>query len=297
MKKLFLLIFIAFIIKSAFAQQLTIVSNYQSNPYILNKAFTGYNNASEICLTAKKYFIGFAYKNPGFQSLNFSTRKDYYGMGISLYNDNFGNTKFFNLGLTYAYHLDMGDKSLSFALSPKLIQFGLNQSNYIYFDDNDDAITNSAEHKIVFDADFGILFYTENIQAGLSINNLMQPNISVGGNESSENKITRNFNLISTYSHEINENFRIQPSILLTYNSLNLYYDLNFRAKIKNLVWVGTGYKQVKALSIMFGVDYKNYSFAYSYDHNLSYLSGFTHGSHEIFIGIKFNKLQSKSKI
>ncbi len=296
MKKSIFFTLISLICVLSIAQQQPIISNYQSNPYILNKAYTGYVSTPEICLTAKTYFVGFADKNPGFQSLNFATRKDYYGMGLSLYNDYFGNTRYTGIGLTYAYHLEMGDNSISFALSPRFSQYGLNESNYVYFDDNDDAISNANEHKMIFDADFGFLFYSENYEAGISINNLLESNISLGNNDSQSNKIIRTYNLMGKYKHNLNDDFLIQPGLLFTYNTYNLYYDLNVKAKIKDLVWAGIGYKQVNALNIMFGIDYKNYSFAYSYDYYLSHLSGFSHGSHEIFIGIRFNKSESYSK-
>ena len=278
------------------AQQQPIISNYQSNPYIINKAYTGYVKSPELGLTAKTYFLGFANKNPGFQSLNFATRKEYYGMGLFFFNDYFGNTRYTGVGLTYAYHIDMESNSIAFALSPKFSQYGLNESNYIYFDDNDEAISNANEHKMNFDADFGILLYADNYEAGFSVNNLLEPNISLGDNNSRLNKILRTYNFSGKYKYILNDDFIIQPGFFLAYNTFNLYYDLNLKAKIKDLVWVGTGYKQIKALNIMFGLDYKNYSFAYSYDHYLSHLSGFSLGMHEIFLGIRINNLGSTSK-
>jgi type IX secretion system PorP/SprF family membrane protein len=278
-------------------QQQPVISNYLSNPYIINKAYTGYKEDTEVSLLAKTFFVGFADKNPGFQSINLSTRTDFYGLGVALTNDYFGNTRSIGLGITYAYHIDMGNNAMSFALTPKFSQFSMNQTNYIYFDDNDDVITNAKENKIVFDADFGLLFYFDNYSAGISINNLLEPNVSLGGNVSDENRLLRSYNLIGAYNHSFSEDIKLEPSILLSYSPLNFYYDVNVRTHVKNLFWIGAGYKQVQAFNVMFGLDYKNYRFAYSYDHNLSAISKYSSGSHEICIGIRFGESSSKSKL
>lgn len=297
MKKSFLSFAFIITVCFAFAQQQPVISNYLSNPYIINKAYTGYRENTEVSLLAKTFFVGFADKNPGFQSINLSTRTEYYGLGLALTNDYFGNTRTLGLGITYAYHIDLGDNALSFALSPKFLQFGMDQSDYVYFDDNDDAISNSKENRIVFDTDFGFLFYSSNYSAGISITNLLEPNVSLGGNVSDENRLLRTFNLIGAYNHSFSEEIKLEPSILLSYSPLNFYYDVNVRTHLKSLFWIGAGYKQIQAFNIMFGIDYKNYRFAYSYDHNLSSISKYSSGSHEICIGISFGEASSISKL
>lgn len=290
MKKTLLIAYVLIIIANANAQQQPRISNYLSNPYIINKAYTGYSNETEVRLLAQTFFMGFSDKNPGMQSLNITNRTDSYGFGIALTNDCFGNTGSLGLGITYAYHIDMRDNALSFALSPKFTQFGMDQSTYIYFDDNDDVISNARESKLVFDADFGLLFYSDYYSAGISINNLLEPNISLAGNTSDENKLIRTYNLIGAYNHTINNEIKVEPSILLVYSPLNIYYDVNVRTHLKNIFQIGAGYKQTQTLSVMFGIDYKNYIFAYSYDHSLSSVAKFNSGSHEICIGIRFGE-------
>lgn len=297
MKKTLLVVSVLIIAAIANAQQQPIISNYLSNPYIINKAYIGYQEDTEVNLLAKTFFVGFADKNPGFQSLNLATRTDYYGLGIALTNDYFGNTRKLGLGITYAYHIDMGNNALSFALSPKFSQFGMDQSDYVFFDDNDDVITNAKENKLVFDADFGLLFYSDNYSAGISISNLLEPNVSLGGNISDENRLLRTYNFMGAYNHAFSDDVKVEPSILLTYSPLHFYYDVNVRTHLKNLFWIGAGYKQIQAFNVMFGIDYKNYRFAYSYDHNLSSISKYSSGSHEICIGIRFGESTSISKL
>lgn len=297
MKKLVLSLAFIITVCFAFAQQQPVISNYLSNPYIINKAYTGYSENTEVSLLAKTFFVGFADKNPGFQSVNLATRTEYYGLGIALTNDYFGNTRAIGLGITYAYHIEMGENSLAFALSPKFLQFGIDQSNYVFFDDNDDVITNAKENRLVFDADFGMLFYSSNYSAGISIINLLEPNVSLGGNVSDENRLLRTFNLIGAYNYSFSEDVKVEPSILLSYSPLNLYYDINVRTHLKNLFWIGAGYKQVQAFNIMFGIDYKNYRFAYSYDHNLSSISNYSFGSHEIVLGMSISKNSGTPKL
>ena len=69
--------------------------------------------------------------------------------------------------------------------------------------------------------------------------------------------------------------------------------DLNANFLIKELLWVGAGYRTGDAISAMLGIQLsKNMRINYSYDYTLTGLQKYNSGSHEITLGydLSFSK-------
>jgi len=299
MKKLLILFVSLFVFVSVQAQQSPIIGNYLNERFVINPATAGVFDGSQISLFAKNYFMGFTEKNPGTQMLSFTTRKDDYGIGLALINDYFGNTRNTSFSLAYAYHLKLNDEySLSFALAPKLSQFSVNQSEYVFFDDNDDAISGVNESKLFFDADFGVIAYSDELIAGIGVKNLLQPNVSLGGNTSTENRILRQIFVNADYRFAVSQDFTIQPALYTTYSEADLFFDVGSRFIVKEMFWAGLAYKSAPAMSVMFGVNYNALQFGYAYDYNLALVSGYSKGTHEIVLTYAFGgKVDSSPKL
>jgi type IX secretion system PorP/SprF family membrane protein len=294
MKKILILFISLFVFVSAYAQQTPVIGNYLNERYLLNPAAAGISEQSQISLFAKNYFMGFTEKNPGTQMLSFTTRNADYGIGLSLINDYFGNTRNTSFSLAYAYHLKLNDDyAISIALAPKISQFSVNQSEYVFFDDNDDAISGINESKLYFDADFGVAAYSDELVAGLGVKNLLQPNVSLGGNTSTENRILRQIFLNADYRFAVSHDFMIQPAIYTMYSEADLFFDVGSRFIIKEMFWAGLAYKSAPALGIMFGVNYSSLQFGYAYDYNLALVSGYSKGTHEIVLTYAFGGSES----
>lgn len=297
MKKIIIYIFLLASV-SVFAQQTGSVSNYITVKTLINPAFAGVNENTEINLFAKNYFLGFSDKNPGTQAISVGGKKDNYGLNVILFNDYFGSMRNTGIKLSYAYHLQAGsDSYLSIALAPGFSQFAMDQSYYIYFDDADEAITGTNENKMVFTADFGVVYFSDLYFAGIGINNLIEPNISLGGYESEENRLTRSFNLCGAYRYDLSDDMGLEPALLMNYSTAGMLLDLSARAYIKNLIWVGAGFRTSGMLTAQFGIQYKNYKIGYAFDHSFSQISSFSSGTHEIIIGYEFLKEGGKAKM
>ncbi len=289
MKKLYVLVFLVLMFRVGLAQQTPYMSNYLSNRFVDNPAYAGVSDNACASLFVKSYFIGFAEKNPGTQFMSYTSKVSDYGIGLALMNDYFGSMRNTSFRFAYAYHLKLNDDySLSMALAPKIAQFSMNQSEYVYFDMSDDAISGISESKLYFDADFGVALYSDQLIAGLGVKQLFQPNLSLGGNTSKENKLYREIFLHADYQFELSEDFMIQPFARFAYSEADLFYEIGSRFQLKDLVWIGATYKSYPALSVMFGVDYKMIQFGYAYDYNLQFVSGYSSGTHEIVLNYCF---------
>ena len=82
----------------------------------------------------------------------------------------------------------------------------------------------------------------------------------------------------------------IEPSLLLKNKMSDMQYHFNTRVIYQDLMWFGLSYRQFDALVILFGVDYGQYFFGYSYDSSISEISGYNSGSHELLLDIIFNQ-------
>jgi len=67
------------------------------------------------------------------------------------------------------------------------------------------------------------------------------------------------------------------------------------------MVWLGFSYRTKDALSVMVGYNYKDQlSFGYSYDLSITDIKKYSTGTHELMLGIRFNKFkesESRAKI
>jgi len=89
----------------------------------------------------------------------------------------------------------------------------------------------------------------------------------------------------------------IQPSALISYTNNLTHINLGSRFHFNNNFWLGAAYNTSNNFSAVFGINYLNYNFSYSYDHSISTLSKNTFGTHEIIIGIVIGKTDSKPRI
>lgn len=293
MKKVIITLSIYLNVANLIAQNDFIFNNYLAEKTLLNPSAIGINPNTKINLLLKNYYLGFTEKNPVTQVLSISTKKNYNGIGLIIGNDYFGNVRNTAFSIAYAYHFKLSDiYFVSLAIAPKFRQYSLNQSNYLYFDNNDPVITGTIENTMIFDTDFGASFYSNSYHVALGIKNLFEPNIKLTANNSEENKILRVVNFNSDYIFKFTQNFQVQSAIYLGFTSVNLFYDINARAIINNLIWFGASYKNSKTTSVLFGVLFKNIKFGYSYDYSFSKLSSFHNGTHEIILGYEFVKQQ-----
>jgi type IX secretion system PorP/SprF family membrane protein len=297
MKKISAFLMVIFVAVAGFSQQSTSFTNLQMNPYTINPAFAGTSEKTPIRLMVKNQFVGLSDNNPNTQLISGHFNYDGYGIGALLFNDTYGSFRQTGFKFTYSYIMKISeDMSMSFALSPSGMQMSVDQSNYVFFDDNDEAISNAKENAFVFDADFGALLRGENFYAGFSAMNLIQPKITLGSNDSEDNKIMRSYNFIGAYNYVFSDEFSLEPFLLFGYSDPLLKYQIDLHAHIMKHTWAGAGYSSAGLLNIKLGGSYQNYHLGYAYGLSLGKLSDYSGGTHEIVLGIDLNAESLKSK-
>lgn len=294
---LFVIILLAISIQMH-SQQLPLYSQYMFNNFLLNPGITGSVDYFPIRITARQQWAGIK-GAPSTQAISahYLLNNQKFGVGGYLFNDKFGPLSQTGLQASFAYHVPlMGINSkLGLGLAFKAFQFKFDETDLVTIDPNDAAVTHGKIAKFVPDADFGAYLYNEKYYVGLSATQLIQFKIDLGDSNLDKNQIIRHYYLNGGYRIAVNEEFEIEPSVLIKGTMRTPWQiDLNAKAIYKSMYWGGLSYRTSKDLVFMVGMKYKKFYFGYAFDYTFSSIKNYSNGSHEILIG--YNVFEGKNK-
>lgn len=289
---------------TAFAQQLPHYSNYMLNNYAINPAVGGVNPYFEAISNNRYQWVGITDAPRTYVlTVNGPTKSLNVGLGGTLFTDIVGPTRRTGIYMSYAYHFRVAQNiKLSFGLSAGVLQYMVDASKITLRDLSDQVISNGIQSMLTPDFGGGVYAYSidKKWYAGLSIPQLFQNRLVFKEYHSSSlSKLATHFYATGGYRYSINDNFKIEPSIMLKYvKPAPLQFDLGLRAIYKDKVWLGTVYRYLDAISLLTGYTMnENLSFAYSYDFTTSNIRKYSTGTHEIVIGIKFHKIEKPVEV
>lgn len=153
------------------------------------------------------------------------------------------------------------------------------------------------------DFSLGIWYRRKAWGVGIAGQHLLQPKVKLNreGDTTSEThdfetELTRTLYLIADGNIELkNTLFTLQPSIM-AYSDLSTFAaNVALRATYNRFLNGGIGYRWNDAVSIMLGVELKNFFLSYAYDIPVSGIRHGTSGSHELVAGYRF-KLDMSGK-
>ncbi len=199
MKPIYISIIICCVMASAFGQDAHFSQPLMS-PLTLNPARTGHmQEVSRLSVQTRGQWWSVAnseyYKTTAASfDHRFCGAKNFYAFGIQVSGNEIWNNPLSNyqLQISGAYHLNMGNKVLALGAQGGLLHYRLNDSR-LYFEDQFDPITSGFSGNIsqenfatnnlnTWNGNIGLLFYTNhsrnhNYTLGLSIHHLNQPQI------------------------------------------------------------------------------------------------------------------------
>ncbi len=293
------------------AQQLPLYSQYVLNGFMVNPSMAGYDGYTSFNTTARQQWLGFS-QAPRTYSASWQTRvlKRSYrvvnrdvksknrlkqstqgrvGLGAYLINDVNANVARTGASFTYAYHIIMNNRQLSFGLAAKAFQYRIN-SEELTFGEDGDPVLNSNFKTVAYspDADFGIFFQDADYFLGFSISNLLQTSVKIGGNEIAGFQTYRHYWLMGGYRFKLTSNLDIEPLTLLkTTENWNPQGDFTVKLYWTDQFWGGLSYRTNQSVILLLGVRVDNLYFGYSFDWAFSEIGHFNYGSHEIILSVK----------
>jgi type IX secretion system PorP/SprF family membrane protein len=283
------------------AQQTGQYSMFNLNPYAFNPAFGGMEGVVSITGIYRTQWVGMS-ENPVYRHVNAHT--PFYrlsgGLGISIDNAEAGAHRHNSLKFSYNY-VKVFNKGfiLSGGLAAGFKQRSLDgrklrapNGNYDggQIDHNDPRLPVGLESGFAPDMDFGIFAVAGNFEGGISVQQILGNNIQLNSEFPGGFAMRRTFNLHTAYTFYLQEDYALEPALLMKYDQSQLQTDLMLNVKYRNNLSGGLslrGYSSnsIDAIVLFGGVKIsQNFFLGYAYDITLSTLRLNSRGSHEILL-------------
>lgn len=279
---------------SAQAQQIPLFSQYQMNKYIYNPAVAGTEDYLDFKVMQRYQWRGI---NDAPRTFNLSgvypLKYEKMGVGAQIYTDILGPTRRTGFQGSYAYHIHINNEmKLGFGLGLGLDQYVVDGTQIKLDNVDDPALQNFRGSSLEVTANFGLYFYTDQYYIGFSVPQLFNDKLKTFEAVSDLSKLEDHYMLNGGFKFEVGSDFVIEPTLMFRFvTPVPLQTDIGVWAYYKEMFWLGITYRSYDALSFGVGFNYNNtFLLGYSYDYTTSELAGFSHGSHEIMLGIRFNQ-------
>jgi type IX secretion system PorP/SprF family membrane protein len=284
-----------------FAQQLPQYTQYQMNDFVLNPAIAGKGKDYWDCRSNNRYQWQGITDAPRTYILSahgpFKNRK--MGIGGTLFTDIVGPTRRVGFNMAYSYHLKLNEKyQLNLGLSAGILQYSVDGHKLTLYD-NDDLIL-VAQYRSALTPDFGAGAYlhSDKLFVSFSVPQFYEAEVKLAGiTHSTLSRIKPHYYTLAGYTFDLGEDFQVEPSVLVKYmKPTPVKVDVSVRGIYKKQIWLGLTYRTHDAICAMMGVWYKNWlMFGYGYDYTTTNLRKYSTGTHEITLGLRFSKPESKS--
>lgn len=283
----------------ASAQQLPQYTQYMLNEMAINPAVAGKDEFADVRSNNRYQWIGITDAPRTYMlTAHGPLKAKNMGLGMNLYTDIVGPTRRTGLCFSYAYHAKLKeDMFLSMGLSAGILQWGIDGSKLILHDDGDQSLLTTYQNKVVPDFGAGLYFHKKDrFYVGFSVPQIYQAPIALYPGIETKSKLVSHFNLNGAYKFDMSEDFKIEPSFLVKYASpAPVKIDGGLRVIYKEQVWLGGAYRHNDAFTALIGYLYKNYlMIGYSYDYTTTNLKKYSSGTHELMLGLRFSRQQTK---
>ena len=293
-------------------------SDFQHNLIYYNPAYAGIKTITEVSATYRNQWPGLSnafitYGTSYIQPLDVL----HGGVAVKVTNDDLGGGTIRNTAINaiYSYYIDVNrDFKISAGLQTTYNFKNFSPGNLIFESDfsNSNGATIPTENLAAYSRkylDFGVGFmgtYSDRYTFGFAVHHLMQPkeSFSMTNDDILHRKYTVHFSaeipLVSAYQIE---GPRLNPGIIFeqqyVYQHLTYGSNLNF-----NPIFCGIWLRQnlsfnFDALIFLLGISQTNYTFAYTYDVNLSGGKFFSPkmGAHEVTFLLHFQYKSKRKKM
>src|SRR4030042_2637309 len=298
MKRIFIIVSLVMLLLpfASEGQQSPIYTQYMFNKFVYNPAVAGVDPFFQIRSNHRVQWVGLT-DPPLTNSLSYFGPHATLPMGYGgyIYYDVTGPTSKAGLTGAYAYNFGItGDLRLSMGVSLGLMQYKVDGTQIKLKDKTDQALEEAVYSSFVPDANFGLYLYSRNYYVGFSTTQLINTKLKLYEQRTGLNKLKTHFYLTGGYSFEINDDFKIEPSLILKGTApMLIQFDFNTRVIYLDMIWLGLSYRTQDALSLLIGYTYDNrIHIGYSYDFTTTDLRKYNSDQHEIMIGYRFNVIK-----
>jgi type IX secretion system PorP/SprF family membrane protein len=195
----------------------------------------------------------------------------------------------------YAYNIAIRETMrLSMGISASVMQYRIDGTQLNPKDVSDPALLNMVSTSYMPDAGLGAYLYADDFYVGLSVAQLLNNKVKVFENKDGLNRLKTHVILTGAYRYEINEDWLLEPSLMLTTTAPREFsFDVTAKVEWNKMIWGALSYRFRDAVSIILGYSYKEFLFfGYAYDIGITAFRKYNSGTHEIMIGYRFNDIK-----
>ncbi|WP_075603994.1 PorP/SprF family type IX secretion system membrane protein [Saccharicrinis aurantiacus] len=288
---------------SIWGQQETQFTQYTFNQGLINPAYMGSIDYTNLQLSNRNQWLGF----PGAPKSNAITVAypfKYFSsaVGITAMQDKVGPLSNTMLTLGYSYTINVSSKlRLAMGLRGGANLYSANLDKLQTNDSNDGVLQQGTVQHSSFTVGAGLFLYSSKWYIGVSVPKLVTNSFSFSGNGVDDDvfnlKERNHLYLISGYVFSLSgENVKLKPSVCLKkVQNVDPTIDISLATMLYNTFSIGGGIRNPDTffafLQIAAG---KNVKVGYAYDFSKSQLSNFSNGSHEIILGLNLYRDATK---
>jgi len=284
---------------SLMAQQIPLNSSTYFMRMLNNPALTAYNGSTNVYGYYRDQWTGM----PGHPVTmggmgEISLWGDRSGLGVAVSNDVTSIISNVSAQLYYAQKIKLAqDHHLSLGVSFGLLDTHIDYANAIATDVNDPNILSANKTGIGFDMNVGIAYQWKKLTIGFAVPHVVNTNVTLSDQTKSTNyDALRNYVAHASYEFSFkHEMWNLEPSILFRQGTTGPVYQIegNVMANYKRMLFLGVGYRQDYGMSVEAAVRISRcvtvgYSFEYPITGGATF--GNTRGTHEVLVGINFDK-------
>ena len=312
MRKAFLIsLFLCVGLISANAQQIEQYTLFMMNEFKVNPASAGNEDHFNATAVYRNQWVGIQ-DSPRtyYLGVDGPIIRDNMGIGGYVYSDVTGPTRRNGFQAAYAYHLKLNEiLRLSFSLAAGFQQFSIDGSKLDLQNSSDLALSNGFMNELKPDFGAAIRFSGENFHVGFAAPQVVGGKLQFFDDfPETQNALSRHMFLNGAYTYEINSEFSVEGGGLGKYETESTLgmIDVYARGFYQDMVWLGVLYRtwfgaiydtevasavDGNSIGVMAGYKFRdNLMIGYAYDIAVGSIRGATSGSHELVLGINFNK-------
>lgn len=287
---------------AAHAQQELMVSQYMFNGLFLNPAYAGSHPYISASLLHREQWMNVdGAPRTSLLGIDGPFLGDKMGLGFTLAHDAIGVSRDLEMAGHYAYRLRTGANShLAFGLKAGISLYSARLSDLVYWDEQDPLYQQNISNAVVGKFGFGVYWHNDRSFVGLSVPTIYAADggITTKLADAKERYYEQHFYLYTGHVFTLSEDVDLKPSVLVKYQQhAPAEVDLNCNVLYKERFWLGAGYRTGDAIVGM--VEYQvspMFRVGYAYDMTTSRLRNYTHGSHEVMLGIDLGRDPIKIK-
>ncbi|MBO4328628.1 MAG: PorP/SprF family type IX secretion system membrane protein [Bacteroidales bacterium] len=277
------------------AQQTPIFTNYTNSYAYINPGFAGLSEGVNLLGLYRQQWAGSFVDDQG-NSLAPTTflltgdmpiRALGGGISFSVLNDKLGYENNVNVGLGYAYHIDMGGSTLGIGASVALLNRSLDFSHLVFGTTGDPlgGNFNNERNAMMFDVSAGVFWQIpDSFYLGISGINLLESTSRALGDDDSGASFTtdRTFYAVAGYPllFETLPAFKFIPSVGVMSDLASTQLNAGVKAVYNDVFSLGVNYRPQESVGITVGLAIKDFVLGYAYDINT--MGYHIKGSHEI---------------